>query len=143
MDSNLVKQNFFSHEFTVSPEETDRNGHVNNVIYLQWMQNIAIMHSDASGSTETVRASGCIWVVRAHTIEYLKPAFAGDLVEATTWVDKYSRIKANRQYRFLRKSDGETLAAGVTVWVFVDAKTRKPRTIPENVKACLHPEERN
>ena len=142
MDSKSEKQNFFSHEFAVSPEDTDQNGHVNNVVYVQWMQDIAIMHSDASGSTETVLASGCIWVARSHRIEYLSPAFTGDLVEATTWVEKYNRIKANRQYRFLRKSDGKILAAGETVWVFVDAKTGKPRTIPENVKNRFHSEKR-
>jgi acyl-CoA thioester hydrolase len=82
-------------------------------------------------------------VVRAHRIEYLNPAFAGDLVEATTWVDKYNRIKANRRYRFLRKSDGKILAEGETVWVFIDVETGKPRTIPENVKNCFHSEKKN
>ncbi len=139
MDSTSKKLIFFSHEFTVSEKDTDQNGHVNNVVYVQWMQDIAIMHSTASGGTEAMRDSGCSWVVRSHKIEYLNPSFAGNLVEATTWVAKYHRVKAIRQYQFLRKSDEKILAKGETEWVCVDSRKGKPRTIPENVQKCFHP----
>ena len=139
MHSTSEKLIFFSHEFTVSEKDTDRNGHVNNVVYVQWMQDVAIMHSTASGGTKAMRNSGCIWVVRSHKIEYLSPSFAGDMVEATTWVAKYHRVKAIRQYRFLRKSDGKILAKGETEWVCIDAEKGKPRTIPETVQKCFHP----
>ncbi len=79
MNSQVNKESVFSSEFTVSEKETDQNQHVNNVVYVRWMQDMAEMHSGASGATETMKSLDRIWVVRSHKIEYLSPAFAGDL----------------------------------------------------------------
>lgn len=133
------KNSVFTCEFIVSKDDTDQNRHVNNVVYVKWMQNIAIQHSDTSGVTRAVQALNCIWVVHSHRIEYLSPAFALDVIKASTWVEKYLRVKAVRQYRFLRKSDGKILASGETEWVFIDVEKGKPCTIPEQVRNCCRP----
>ena len=130
-DSN--SNSIYRHEFTVSQESVDLNGHVNNVIYVQWMQDIAILHCDATGGTQATHAAGATWVARSHKIEYLKPAFAHEAVVAQTWVADFRRVRSLRHYRFLRKSDNTLLARGETDWVFVDAKSGRPRTIPEEV----------
>lgn len=127
----------FRHTFVVPQSAIDQNGHVNNVEYVRWMQEVAIRHSEATGGGAAMRAAGCTWVVRAHRIEYLCPAFAGDCLEAVTWVATVERVRSLRRYRFLRKSDGKLLAQGETDWVFVNARTGKPCAIPETVRACF------
>jgi acyl-CoA thioester hydrolase len=128
----------FRHEFTVPPEALDRNEHVNNVVYVQWMQDVAIRHSNHTGGTRAASEVGATWVVRSHRIDYLRPAFAGDRIEAVTWVANFRRVRSLRRYRFLRTADGTTLAEGETDWVFVDAKTGRPRAIPSAVVNAFH-----
>ena len=91
------------------------------------------MHSEACGGTRAMEAAGASWVVRSHKIEYLSPAYAGDRIEALTWVVDFRRIRSTRRYKFIRQSDQEVLAQGETDWVFVDATTGRPRKIPSNV----------
>jgi len=126
----------FSHEFDVSEKDTDRNRHVNNVVYLQWMQDIAILHSERSGGMEAMQELGCTWVVRSHKVEYLAPAFAGDRIEASTWVEGYRRVRALRRYCFTRKADRKILARGETEWIFIDNQSGKPCSIPDRIKRC-------
>ena len=80
-----------------------------------------------------MREAGGSWVVRTHRIEYLIPAFAGDEIEASTWVADLRRVRSLRRYRFTRISDSKLLAEGETDWVFIDAKTGRPRAIPSEV----------
>ena len=123
----------YHHEFTIPDRAVDQNGHVNNVVYVQWMQDVATLHSDASGGTKATQAAGAIWVVRSHKIEYLSPAYAGEQVITLTWVEDFRRVRSLRRYRFLRKSDQTLLAKGKTDWVFVDAQNGRPRKIPNEV----------
>ena len=127
----------FHHEFTIPEGAIDENGHVNNVVYVQWMQDVAVMHSQASGGTKAMEDAEATWVVRSHKIEYLSPAFAGDEVKAITWVANVKRIRSLRRYKFFRKSDGALLARGETDWVFIDPESGRPISIPETVSTCF------
>ena len=118
--------------------DIDGNGHVNNIVYLQWMQDVAIAHSDAVGCTAATNAAGCTWVARSHQIEYLRPAFAGDRILVQTWlVDATRKSSSPRRYRMVRESDGAVLARGETLWVFIDVQSGRPRTIPAEVIGCF------
>jgi acyl-CoA thioester hydrolase len=128
----------YCHEFTVPDDAADENGHVNNVVYVQWMQDVAVLHSDATGGTRAMRAVGGTWVVRSHKVEYLRPAFAGDRIQALTWVVNFRRVRSLRQYKFVRPVDNTIVAKGETDWVFVDAQTGRPRTIPDDVTGAFH-----
>ena len=123
----------YRHKFTVPESTVDRNGHVNNVVYVQWMQDVAVLHADATGGTRVMHAAGATWVVRSHKIEYLNPAFAGEEVTALTWVVDFRRVRSLRCYRFLRERDKTLLARGETDWVFVDAESGRPRKIPDEI----------
>ncbi len=127
----------FRHGFIVPADVIDRNGHVNNVAYVQWMQDVAIRHSEAVGGTAAMRAAGGTWVVRSHRIEYRSPAHAGDVVEVATWVASLERVRSLRRYRFVRTTDDRLLATGETEWVFVNAQTGRPCAIPESVRRCF------
>lgn len=111
----------------------DENGHVNNVTYVQWMQDIAVEHYTAIGGIGPTQHAGATWVARSHLIEYLLPAFADEQIEIRTWIENYRRVRSLRKYEFVRVSDGKTLVKGETDWVFVDAKNGNPIAIPQEV----------
>lgn len=125
----------FRYRFVIPPESIDRNGHVNNVAYVGWMQDVAVRHSDANQGTELMHDSGRSWVVRTHRIDYLVPAVTGEEIEAWTWVASMGRVRSERQYRFVRVRDDRILVKGATDWVSVDAATGKPRPIPDAVRS--------
>lgn len=124
----------YGHELTVGPEVIDENGHVNNVAYVQWMQDVAILHFSALGGMPLMAAHGAAWVARSHQIEYLRPAFLGEEVAVRTWIADMERVKSRRRYEFLRGE--EVLARGTTDWVFVDAASGRPKRIPEEMRAA-------
>ena len=134
----------YRYEFKASKDAVDENGHVNNVEYVRWMQDAAILHSDNQGCTQATKAVGATWVVRAHRIEYFRPAFSGEQICVLTWVSNFRRVQSLRKYRIIRAQDNTVLAEGETDWVFVDAKTGQLRSIPKDVMAAFEvvPEEK-
>jgi acyl-CoA thioester hydrolase len=127
----------YHHEIIVPPEVVDRNRHVNNVAYVQWMQDAALQHSTATGCTRMTEALGATWVARMHRIEYLSPAFAGDVITVLTWIADFRKVRSLRRYKFIRAADQRVLAQGETDWVFVDAATGRPRGIPKDITALF------
>ena len=121
----------------VTAEVLDRNGHVNNVAYLQWLQDAAVRHATAAGCMDATAAAGATWVVRSHFIEYLAPAFAGDTLTMLTWVVNFQKVRSLRKYKLIRTSDQTVVARAETDWVFVNAKTGRPMKIPDEVKNTL------
>lgn len=123
----------YSKTITIPESVIDENGHVNNVAYVQWMQDVAIEHYTAIGGASPMQKVGATWVARSHLIEYLLPAFAGEEIEIRTWIENVRRVRSLRKYEFVRKSDGKVLVQGETDWVFVDVKSGRPIAIPEEV----------
>ena len=128
----------YGRAFTVPVDAVDENGHVNNVAYVRWMQDIAVEHYASIGGIEA-QGKEATWVVREHRIEYLLPAFAGEELEIKTWVENIRRVRSLRKYEFRRKSDGKVLVKGETDWVFVDARSGRPIPIPEAVSKVFGP----
>ena len=124
-------------KFIVPEDVIDDNGHANNVAYVQWMQDIAVVHSNAVGCTSMAQAVGAIWAVRSHKVEYLSPVFAGEEVEALTWVVNFRKVRTLRRYKFVRTGDDTILAKGETDWVLLDTETGRPRIIPENIREAF------
>jgi acyl-CoA thioester hydrolase len=131
--TNSSSQPVYAYTFAVPPEAIDENGHVNNVYYVQWMQDAAVRHYDFIGGVPPMQAVGATWVVRSHHIEYHAPAFVGDEIEVRTWVVNIRRVGSLRRYEFVRKSDGRLLSRGETEWVFVNATSGRPLAIPDEV----------
>jgi acyl-CoA thioester hydrolase len=120
----------YSLEIIVPGEVVDGNRHVNNVAYVQWMQDAALQHSAATGCTRMTESIGATWVARMHRIEYLSPAFAGEAITVLTWVADFRKVRSLRRYKFIRAADQKVLAEGETDWVLVDASSGRPRAIP-------------
>ena len=77
--------------------------------------------------------TGTTWVVRSHYVEFLLPAFVGDNITILTWVSNIKRIRSLRKYKFICESDNKVLAKAQTDWVFLDAKTGRPKPIPDEL----------
>lgn len=123
-------------DLIVPKEATDAFGHVNNQRYIAWMQEVATAHSAANGwPLERYLETGAAWVVRSHFIEYLHPAFAGDVLEIYTWAASLALREVTRKYRFLRA--GQVLARAETKWVYVDITSGRPKRIPQELLASF------
>ena len=123
----------YEHRFTVRPEEIDLLGHVNNVVYLQWVQDIAIAHWQAAApAADQVQL---VWVVRRHEIDYRRPALPGDAILARTWVGTASRLGFDRHTEIVRESDATVLARARTVWCPIDPATGRPTDVSDAVRA--------
>jgi acyl-CoA thioester hydrolase len=125
------------YEFDVPASAIDDNGHVNNVEYVRWMQDAAVRHFESVGGNPIMDAAGATWVVRSHHVEYLRPALRGERIRVRTWVQDFRRVMSLRKYEFSRAGDGTVLAKGETEWVFVDAKTGRPKSIPAELQALF------
>jgi acyl-CoA thioester hydrolase len=128
----------FSLELVVLDEDIDALGHANNIVYVRWIQSVAIAHSAALGfDLEAYRRLGAVFVVVRHEIDYLRPALRGDVIEARTWVSTVMAAKCLRSTTLVRKSDGQVLAKGITTWGFVEFANGRPKRMPSEVRAAL------
>lgn len=129
----VLQEPVYPYEFAIPENAVDENGHVNNVNYVQWMQDAAVRHYEAMGGRQVTIDIGATWVVRSHTVEYLRPAFAGERIRVLTWVANMRRVRSLRRYHFIRMEDEQLLVRGETDWVFVDIINGSPRAIPPEV----------
>ncbi len=117
----------------VQPGDIDDQNHVNNTVYLRWVQDVATAHWKSLASAETQSAIG--WVVLRHEIDYKTPACMGDDVILRTWVGAASRLKFERFTEVRRKIDSQLFAGARTLWVPIDARTGKPTRVSADVRA--------
>ena len=130
----------FEFEHTVDADEIDILGHVNNLVYLRWMIDAAVAHSDACGwTTKRYLESGAGWVVRSHHIEYRSPAVASDRILVRTWIADFKKATSCRRYDIIRPADEVLLATAETVWVFIGFEHRVPRRVPAEVIDAFGP----
>lgn len=128
----------FTRQITIAQDDIDVQGHVNNLRYLKWMQDVAVAHSAAQGwSMERYVAEQSGWVVRSHTITYKRPAFLGESIVAATWIAGFSPRSSPRRYLFWRPADQAVLAEAETMWVFVNLATGRPMKVPDELKQAF------
>jgi acyl-CoA thioester hydrolase len=122
-------------EMTVSvlPADIDEQNHVNNTVYLRWVQEVATAHWKSLASADAQAALG--WVVLRHEIDYKIPACLGDEIVLRTWVGEASRLKFERFTEIQRKIDNALLSNARTLWVPIDTSTGKPTRVPPEVRA--------
>jgi len=123
----------FEMPVTVLPADIDEQNHVNNIVYLRWVQDVGTAHWKSLASAEAQAATG--WVVLRHEIDYKIPASLGDEIILRTWVGEASRLKFERFTEIRRKIDNQLLAKARTVWVPIDWKTGKPVRVSAEVRA--------
>ena len=115
----------FAHSFRVDSADIDEQGHVNNVAFVRWIQEVAVAHWRHSATEEQLKNYS--WVVVRHEIDYKKPAFEGDEITSTTWVGDWTHVTCER-FTEIHRED-ELLIKGRTVWCMFDRETIKPTKI--------------
>src|SRR5437763_14488487 len=122
-------------EMTVPVQSADIDGqnHVNNTVYLRWVQDVAMAHWQAIASSVTQEAIG--WVVVRHEIDYKTPATLDDEIVLRTWVGKASRLTFERFTEIRRKSDRQLLSQARTLWCPINAQTGRPVRVSPNLRA--------
>jgi acyl-CoA thioester hydrolase len=125
----------FELSVTVQPSDIDRQNHVNNTVYVRWIQEIATAHWEAAAPRPARDEIG--WVVLRHEIDYKLPAGLGDEILLRTWVGKATRITFERftEVRRLSTGDQTLLAHARTVWVPINPDTGKPIRVPPEIRA--------
>ncbi len=118
---------------TVAPNDIDGLGHVNNTVYLRWVQEVAIAHWEAVVAAE--HQAAIVWVVVRHEIDYKKPARAGDQILLRTWVGKATRLTFERFTEIVRAADGQLLVQARTLWCPVDPENLRPKRVPPELRA--------
>ena len=123
----------FELEFIASAEHIDELGHVNNAVWVQWIQKVAVAHWEAVA--DSAHRDSYIWVVTRHEIDYLRPAFEGDHITARTWVGEAP--KGARFDRFVEFTgpDGKPCVRAKTGWAIVDRVSGRPLRVPPEVIA--------
>ena len=123
----------YSFSFRVRQEHLDQLNHVNNIVYLQWVQEASEQHwnklADEKIRTET------IWMALRHEIDYLKQAFLDDEITIYTWVDDAFGVKSTRIVHIYHKAT--LLVKCRTTWLLLDAKTLRPKRINKEILALF------
>ena len=119
----------------VEKEDIDDLGHVNNVVYLQWIQDISYAHWNAAAPQEV--RNDCKWVVLKHEIDYHEPAMPDDSLEAFTWIEKPEGARQKRMVRIFRSHDQKLLTSSATTWCLLDPKTDRPKRVSVELSALM------
>ncbi len=125
----------FEQQIVVTEAHLDELQHVNNVQYLQWVQDIAGAHwqSLIAGKKETFG----LWVVRSHHIEYKRQAKLGDRLQVVTHVAITKGFLSERRVHFYLAETDALVAQCSTQWCYLDPTTQKLRRIPEEIHALF------
>jgi acyl-CoA thioester hydrolase len=130
----------FSRRFRVRHYELDSFGHVNNVVYVNYMQEAAIEASrDAGFGPVWYKERGVGWVIRQLSIRYYLPASYDDELEIKTWVSDVRRVQSTREYLMTRTVDGAPIARARANWVYLDLQTGQPARLPDQLKDAFEP----
>lgn len=122
----------FEKEMMIRPEDFDQMGHVNNVVYLQWVQDVAEAHW--KHVSDTKQLNDYLWVALRHEIDYLKEIKPDEPIIAETFVHSMTGVKSERHTVIQAKDTGEVKAKAITIWCLLDSLHKKPKRIPEGLK---------
>lgn len=129
----------FSRAFTALPAHIDELGHVNNTVWVQWIQDLATLHWDTAARPDDRAAF--LWVVVRHEIDYCGNIAEGESVTGATWIEGPAQgAKSLRKAEFT-DSSGKRIVSAATTWAMIDrASGRLARVRPE-ILACLRPDQ--
>ena len=123
----------FEMTFIAAPEHIDELGHVNNAVWVRWMEQVAVAHWRSVADAE--HQDAYFWVVVRHEIDYLRAVLEGERITARTWVgDNLKGAKFDRHIEFVG-ADGKPRVRSRTDWAIIDKASGRPIRIPPEVVA--------
>ena len=123
----------FEMEFTAAPEHIDELGHVNNAVWVQWIQKLAVAHWETVA--DAAHKDAYFWVVVRHEIDYLRPAREGDRIAARTWVGEAPQGARFDRFVEFTGQDAKTCVRARTFWAMLDRTSGRPLRVPPEVVA--------
>lgn len=132
----VIPAEIYTHLRTVTENELDDLNHVNNVIYVQWIQDIAKEHWEVRATDQLKK--DFIWVVIRHEIDYKKQAFLGDEILIETYVGETTFVTSERHVNIKNAKTGDLLVAAKSMWCLLDATTKRPTKITEDLRTVFH-----
>ena len=119
----------FTQPLRIEAADIDELGHVNNIVYLRWAQEIAIAHWRSRASAEML--ASMIWVVTRHEVDYRAPLLLGDTGEARTWVAPAPHgVLWGRHVEIVKTGAPKPAASILSTWCLLDAATRRVKRVP-------------
>jgi acyl-CoA thioester hydrolase len=125
----------FSHRIVVQKDDIDHLGHVNNVVFVRWVQEVAAAHWDTVAPAALREKYS--WVVLRHEVDYKSPAFLNDVVIGETWVGEHHGARFERFVTLRLEENQKVLAEAKTMWCMLDGKTLRPTRITNDVLILL------
>ena len=122
----------YKKNITVTDRDLDDLKHVNNVRYLEWVQEVSKEHWGQLSQPEWNKRY--LWVVRSHHITYHQPALLDQILELTTYVPEAQGPISRRKVEMVLKDSGSRVAECLTEWVLLDAASGRPVRIPEEIR---------
>jgi acyl-CoA thioester hydrolase len=122
----------YHHPIKVTAADLDEMNHVNNVVYVQWVQDAASAHWISKAPAEVKEKYN--WVVLRHEIDYKSPAVLHDELIAKTWVANYDGVKSDRMVQIIRTRDERLLVEAKTTWCLLNAANNRPARIGEEIR---------
>lgn len=122
----------YQKRINVSEDDLDDQEHVNNVRYVQWIQDVAQEHWETRASEE--QKAGLAWVVVRHEIDYKKEALLNDEILLETRIIDTTHVTSLREVVIKNNNSGKLLAKAKTTWCLLDQKTKKPQRISDELK---------
>ena len=123
----------FEKRITASDEHIDELGHVNNAVWVQWIQEVALGHWYSVA--DPAHQDDYIWVVVRHEIDYLRAVVEGETVTGRTWVGEAAKgARFDREMEFVG-DDGKVRVRARTTWAIIDKKAGRPIRVPPEMMA--------
>ena len=136
MEPKVIKpENTFKLLIQVKPEDIDDLNHVNNVVYLRYVQDVASAHWEKI-SPHNFR-NNFSWVVLRHEIDYKSAAVLGDEIIAETWVSSCDGPRSDRHVELYHAITKKLLVKAKTTWVLLDAETKRPKKIEQEIQSLF------
>lgn len=125
----------FTLPLAIQPADIDANNHVNHVVYLRWINDVAVAHWRAHATPAMLERHA--WFATRHEIDYRREALLGDVIEARTWIGEVDSRRMERLTAIVRPADGAVLARGRTLWTLVDRASGKVTRFPAELAAMF------
>jgi acyl-CoA thioester hydrolase len=123
----------FEMRITATEADIDELGHVNNAVWVRWIQDLATAHWMAVAAPE--HHAAYLWVVVRHEIDYLRAVLPGETVTGRTWVPEPPRgARFDRHMEFVGEN-GKPRVRARTTWAIVDRASGRPLRVPPEVAA--------
>ena len=119
----------FTLDFVPTPADIDENGHVNNVVYLRWAQDMGVAHWRSLAPPE--EQARWAWIALRHEIDYRRALMPGETGHGRTWVAETAQGPRFDRFHRIDAADGAMCAQVRSAWCLIEQATGRPRRVPD------------